>query len=443
MLIGKTIDEVSKKNRLVIGFDLGNDFSQISFCRTDQSMPDTFSMVTGEEQYNIPTVLCKGKDVWFIGKEALQQASAGQGTLVEDIVLLAKNNTSAPVGDEEYEPEKLLAIFIKKALFLLSAFHSLDDIAGIAFTMHEMNPQLMTAIRAAVTELNLKKTEVYFLSKQDCFFQYMIHQPEEMWIHDVILYDYRREGIYAYRLQLNRKTRPVVCYMEKSFHPQMKMAEVSSMKAAQKNAFFTQLDDAFLELAREQCEGNMISSVFLLGDIFSKDWCKESVRYLCHGRRVFQGNNLFSKGACYGARERVLPSSLSDTYVFLSEDKLKANIGMPCNKGQEEIYMPLLHGGTNWYEAQKEMDLILARNNKLSLSVTPLDGGQARIAEITLDGLYVRGNKTNRIGFQIQMTDENTVQIEITDKGFGEFFPSTGQIWKESFSLEQFSSKGT
>lgn len=31
MLIDRALDEMTKKNRVVVGFDLGNDFSQISY----------------------------------------------------------------------------------------------------------------------------------------------------------------------------------------------------------------------------------------------------------------------------------------------------------------------------------------------------------------------------------------------------------------------------
>lgn len=231
---------------------------------------------------------------------------------------------------------------------------------------------------------------------------------------------------------MNRNTGPVACFIKEDQYPQMKMTDVSD---SQKKAFYTQLDSAFLEIVRNHCEGENVTSAFLLGDIFSKDWCKESLRYLCKGRRVFQGNNLFSKGACYGAREKIQPSTLSTSYVYLSEEKLRANIGMNCNKGQEEIYQPLLDAGTNWYDARKQIDLILARDNTLTITITPLDGGNPRIARITLEGLNVRGNKTNRIGMDISMPDPETVQIEIVDKGFGEFYPSSGRTWKESFVL--------
>lgn len=444
MLIEKALDEMTKKNKVVVGFDLGNDFSQISFCRQDQSMPDTVSLVMGEEQYNIPTLLCKRKDAgegaeWSAGKEALKDAKEGRGTLVEDLVLLAKNNVGIKVDEDELSAEFLLEIFIKKSLAILSAYVRTEDIAAVAFTMKDMNTDIMDMIKNISEHIGPRNMQVYFLSHEDCFFQYMIHQPEEMWIHDVLLYDYRIDGIKSYILSMNRKTNPVACFIETAQYPQMKIADMTGKTEAAKGAFYQQLDSALLEIVRKHCEQRTITSVFLLGDSFSKEWCRESLKYMCRGRRVFQGNNLFSKGACYGARERVYPSTLATSYVYLSEDKLRANIGMTCDQGQEEIYFPILDAGTNWYEAQRSIDVMLVKNNLITLNIEPVDGSRKRVARISLEGLKVRGNKTNRIGLRFYMEDPNAVQIEITDKGFGEFFPSTGQVWKECLPLEVIS----
>jgi hypothetical protein len=278
--------------------------------------------------------------------------------------------------------------------------------------------------------------EVFFQSHEDCFFQYIIHQPEEMWIHDVLLYDYRTDGIKSYLLSMNRKTNPVACFVEASSYPQMKITDMTSKSDDEKEAFYRQLDSALLEIVRENCENKSVTSVFLLGDYFSKNWCKESLKYMCKGRRVFQGNNLFSKGACYGARERVFPSTLSASYIYLSEDKLRANISLICDKGQNEIYHPVLSAGINWFDAKKSIDVMLVKNNVITLNIVPVDGNRTRVARISLEGLKVRGNKTNRVGLNFFMEDPNAVQIEITDKGFGDFFPSTGQVWRECLPLE-------
>lgn len=444
MLIDRALDEITKKNRVVVGFDLGNDYSQLSYCRQNQSMPDTVSLVMGEEQYNIPTLLCKkndaeGEAAWLVGKEAQKASDEGQGVLVKDLVLLAKNNASvslSPSSGEEISAEYLLEIFIKKALAILAAYIVSEDIAAVAFTMKDINAGVMKMLRKITGHLGQRKMDIYFLSHEDCFFQYIIHQPQEMWIHDVLLYDYGSDGIKSYLLSMNRKTNPIACFIDSAQHAQMKPQDLLDKNETAKGAFLRQLDSALLEIVRKDCDQRVITSVFLLGDFFSKEWCRESLKYMCRGRRVFQGNNLFSKGACYGARERVYPSTLSTSYVFLSEDKLRANIGMTCDRGQAEVYYPILDAGTNWYEAQKTFDVLLAKSNAITLNIAPVDGRKTRVARISLEGLKVRGNKTNRVQLRFYMEDATAVQIEITDKGFGEFFPSTGQIWKECLPLE-------
>lgn len=433
--------DMLKRNKAVVGFDLGNDYAQISYCRADQSMPDTMSLVMGEEQYNIPTVLCRRRgndtaDAWSVGTEALKDVSDKAGVLVEDLVLLAKNNVSVKLEDEDFSADALLAVFIRKTLAILSIYVRTEDIEAIAFTMRDMNAQLMEAVKIAVEAAGIKNARLYFFSHEDCFFQYMIHQPQEMWIHDVLLYDYRSDGIKSHILSMNRKTNPVACFIDTSRYPQMRIPDLSDKSETAKGAFYKQLDTALLEIVRKNCEQRIITSVFLLGDSFSKEWCRESLKYMCRGRRVFQGNNLFSKGACYGARERAYPSTLSTTYVYLSEDKLRANIGMMCDKGQMEVYYPILDAGTNWYDAQKVFDVMLVKNNAITLNIAPVDGTRTRVARISLEGLKVRGNKTNRVELRFYMEDASAVQIEIRDKGFGEFFPSTGQIWKECLPLE-------
>ena len=67
-------DLTGKRNnaKMVIGYDLGRQFSQVSYYAVGDADPCTVSPVAGTEQYNIPTVLCKrvGVSQWYYGKEA-------------------------------------------------------------------------------------------------------------------------------------------------------------------------------------------------------------------------------------------------------------------------------------------------------------------------------------------------------------------------------------
>ena len=58
-------------NKLIVGYELGNEYCQISYAVSAESDVETLSQVAGEEVYDIPTVLCKryGANQWFYGRE--------------------------------------------------------------------------------------------------------------------------------------------------------------------------------------------------------------------------------------------------------------------------------------------------------------------------------------------------------------------------------------
>ena len=53
--------------KIVVGYDLGNTFSQISYYNINSPEPETVSSVIGTQMYNIPTILAKrpGVGQWY------------------------------------------------------------------------------------------------------------------------------------------------------------------------------------------------------------------------------------------------------------------------------------------------------------------------------------------------------------------------------------------
>ena len=82
----------SDTKRFVLGYDLGEKVSQISYLASDADMPETLSVLAGSELYNIPTVLCKRSSVnqWFYGKEAVRHIGEGDGIAVRGLISAAK-----------------------------------------------------------------------------------------------------------------------------------------------------------------------------------------------------------------------------------------------------------------------------------------------------------------------------------------------------------------
>ncbi len=159
---------------------------------------------------------------------------------------------------------------------------------------------------------------------------------------------------------------------------------------------------------------------------------KDSLRYLCKNRRVFQGNNLFSKGACFGMQERLNVSEVGKEYVFLGNDKLKANIGMSLMRQGQESYYAILDAGVNWYEAEHEMEFYIRDGSEITLTITPLIGKNGKLAQIVLEDFP---GTIARLRARFYLEAENLLVVEIEDMGFGEIRPATGRSWREKIEL--------
>ncbi len=133
--------------------------------------------------------------------------------------------------------------------------------------------------------------------------------------------------------------------------------------------------------------------------------------------------------------EKLEPSEAGSRHVFLGKDKLKSNIGMNVLRQGKESYYALLDAGENWYEARRECEFLLAEERGLDFVITPLTGKNIELRQITLTGSGKSGAPFARYRLSMSMSAPETVRIKVEDLGFGELFPSTEQIWEQTFEL--------
>lgn len=418
--------------KLIVGYDLGDDYSQISYRIADGDV-ETLSSVAGEESFNIPTVLCKRENVnqWFYGKEAIRYAKDNQGILVNNLLNLAIDGELVQIEGKLFDPVALLTLFVKRSLGMLSQIASVDKIDALMITCEGLNHRLLEVLSQVVAGLKIKLGQVGFQSHTESFYHYMIQQPVELWNHQVLLCDYRNDSIKVYQMECNKRTTPIVAFIEMNEHSFLSYEPMPETETLRQEKM-QRLDKEFLELMTEICQNQLISAVYLIGENYSEEWMKESLRFLCRGRRVFQGSNLYSKGACFGMLERLSASEVGKEHVFLGNDKLKANIGMKILRKGEESYYALLDAGVNWFEAEQTMECYLQEGNEVELRITPLIGKNGKIAKIVLNDFTAN---ISRLQIHLYLEEENRLVVEIKDLGFGEIRIGTGHVWREEIEL--------
>ena len=426
-----------KRRKLLAGIDLNDQYSQISFIYTDRDEPVTVSTVTGKEQYNVPTVLCKRQEVnqWFYGKEALRHSEEEAAYLVKSLLRNAYKGDEIIIEEEHFSPIDLLALFIRRVLGMMQNLVNNEKPDGLMITVDTLDHRMIEVLSALVLKIGIETDRVFFQSHLESFYQFTIHQSQELWVHDVVVFDFSGDYMKTYRLEMNRRTSPIVTFLEER---EFRTLEYESIPAEEPFASQQRkhMDEQFAGIVEQICEGHIITTCYLLGDGFLGNWCDESLKKMYRNRRVFQGNNLYSKGACYTLIEKFAPTELSGKYIFLGKDKVKANIGMITDQSGRQKYYPVMDAGVNWYDAKKSWDILLEDENKLRFIITPLNNRNRREAVMTLENINVKEDMFTRVRLSIEFLSQNHFTISAHEMGFGEFLESQGTEWKEDVTWE-------
>ncbi len=421
-------------NKYIIGYDLSDDYAQISYCQCGSDRVETLSSVVGEDSFRIPTALCKkqGVNQWFYGKDAQRNEGEG-GILIGNLLKLAVDGEIVLVDGQEFDPVALLTLFVKRSLGLLAQLGDSSRIDCLVFTCGDMTPRVLEVLARVVTGMKLKTDKVYYISHTESYYYYMLYQPPELWKFKSLLFDYSWGGkeVRVYQMEGNKRTTPVAVFIEHENY-RLEFAPIVGADEELSGAQKERLDQQFYNLACQLGLNQMISSVYLIGEGFNGDWMQETLRYLCKGRRVFQGNNLYSKGACYYMVEYLQPSEAGKANILLGQDHLKANIGMNIYRQGEESYLALLDAGTKWFEAKGSVEFYLQDGNQVELLITPLMERKGSIAKLPLRELP---GEISRLKMDLYFKAENILVVQVEDLGFGAIRPATGKIWQEELRI--------
>ncbi len=407
---------------LILGIDLCDDYSQICYYDYKEKNVESVGLSIRESKYQIPTAVCKqkGGDEWYAGDDGVKCRLLEKGIYVDR--LLSKVRQGAPVEVEELTvmPFELLTIFLKYLVKAAEVRCQKKDIQKIYVTVENFTKDIIDTIKKSFKELGIETDKVKVLNHQESYIYYSMSQPRELWNSDVALFDYTEDGLAYYRMYTANIKKQKVVMVEKN-----DMQEQFTYDMAEKE----ETDERLLEKVKQLFNKKVINTVYVTGSGFKKaDWAKQTLNYICSKRRVFAGQNLFAKGACYAAVEDINGSFVNE-YMLACRDRITTRVEIDAsdNADEEGRYI-LVKEGCNWTDAEVNMDFILTDEMCIRLYITPVDTMISREEVIELEGFPKRPPKTTRINLRIHFDSDNKMLIQIRDKGFGEFFRASNKI---------------
>ncbi|HHV12077.1 MAG TPA: hypothetical protein GXX75_17525 [Clostridiales bacterium] len=418
--------------KVIVGYDLCDDFTQISCYsyKTQEPVPigpwdmgaGSVELGTAEGKDNrIPTVLCVKADTkqWLFGEEAIACAANGAGILVEQLLQKVRRNEGVELLETQFSAVSLLEKFFRKSLALIRNHFPTDPITRLVVTVPEPEPELVGRIYEALSQLGLEKDRALVTSHAGAYLYYALYQDRNLWMNDVGLFEFNKEGLSYYQIQINRRSRPMVAGLLKTDLTGEINFGVLSKKEVNPAYLFE--NAANMVLHRQ-----LVTTLYFAGKGFEGGWADEAIKGLCVGRRGFVGQNLFTLGACFAAKELSGDVKLQDI-LLLNDDMVTTSVGVRVYRDTKYIDFPLLEAGEIWYEAEKELEVIPEGEAMLELSLTDIKSGETARQRLRLDGWPGKLDRTTRLGIKLCCSSRELAVMKVTDLGFGELFPGTGK----------------
>jgi len=388
---------ISESNEIMAGFDLGSEFSQLTYYCQNNNEPTTVSTVTGEKKYQISTP----KDLFPFVEQGAELGIA------------------------------LLSNFFKQCLEELAGVKTMKKVS-IMVTMKTMKSVWARVIRLALDMLDIPREQVFLQDHQESFFYYLLNQKKEFWTGSAALFEYEKGEINAYELCIDYHTKPAFVHVDKVSRLYL---DTKARKGLSDDQWIKTKDELFLNQCKKMFQDKNFTSVFLVGEKFDKIWTQKSLNFLCQKRHVFQGENLFSKGACYGAMDKEGVAPLGD-YLFAGPDMIEQNISMPMIVKGKEIQYHLISAGVSWFMARHECEFILDNTEEIRLYSKSMSSEEMQHS-ILLTDLPDRPNRATRIRMEIEFTSVNKCRICMDDLGLGKLYPSMGKKWESVIEFSE------
>ncbi len=413
------MDELRREG-VYLGIDIGNKATLLSFYQTNMEEPETISTVMGTETFQIPTFLAKKRGIgqWFFGNDARRQVQLNMAVGVENLFEKAMRREDVYIDTEEYAAVDLLLIFLKKLLTMPPASVKGLPLLKLVITVENMDVEAIELFTMLVSRMGIDAKTLVLTDHLESFYYFALNQEQQLYHHDVLLFDYSSANIKHVLLKRNTSTKPQIINLEYENH----------------GSVLEDKDRAFDEIVHKTTSGKTISAVYLIGDGFDGGWMKQSLNHICKGRRVFVGKNLYSKGACYAGAVR--DGQINWPYVYIGNNELKMNLALKVIDDNEMRFVNLVSAGESWYDAYGECEVILDGSPEIECWIQTPDSRKASVETIRLSDMPQRENRTTRLRISVKPVSDVEVAVKIMDLGFGEIAAATNRVWEHNIAVK-------
>lgn len=406
------------------GMDLSWDITQISRFNRRTGEPESVCISGSQQELLMPAVLCRKKagGEWLTGQDAIRMAARGNADLVSGLLKRMKTGEAAVLEECSFTPEELMEKYLRGILAFFRQCYGTSEITRLAVTVPDELLEMKEVFLKLFAGLGVEQEKLLFLSHSECLMYYCVNTPTELWLNDIALFECDEENFTYIQLSSSRKKQPIAILSDSRDFTKEYVEYAVRTQSPERKAYW------FYELAMQQLQGRPVSTIYVTGTGFAGGWADDALRRLCDGRRVFFGQNLYTKGACQAAR--MVSDGSAKEFLFLNGDMIRESIYLKLYHDSTEEYVELARAGMNYRNVFYQSRIIPDDTGEIEFLVANALKKEPLYEVMILEHPVKRKNKTIKLELTLYYADRETPVVQIRDLGFcGE--ESTCRIWEQ------------
>lgn len=299
------------------------------------------------------------------------------------------------------------------------------DFQSVYFSLEDTSEETRNHLKTVLDEAFFERHSLNVITRLRAFVEYVFHQERVMWDRSTLLMDYSGDRFRYILVEQIRRSK------QKAYRASLEEMDLKEYNIVEGDP---ELDYKFSRFMKQFLVKNPAHIIFLTGKGFEGNWMKRTLTYLCAGRRVFLGQNLYANGACLIGTGNI---SFMDEGMLLMQgpDMVYHTVGIITQESGRAQYVPITSIGREWYNTKGSLDIILDKSQKVEFFYHNTKENEIECATCEIRDLPARPPKTTRMHIEVQFTSETEGVIMLQDMGFGTMFPGTGKVTVFPFKL--------
>ena len=389
---------------------------------------ETVNQLNNKETYMMPNILFFGLETgeWYVGSEASEARFKEQGIVLDELFQNARSEETVEVHNTRYSYRKLFLMMLKMHVDSFLYRYEGATVKKLVITIPEYNKDLFRVLSTFYKELGVEKEQVEITSHLDSGLYYIFNQDESLRTNSVGLFDYNTDGLHYYRIDISHGHElNTISVTHEDYSENFNLAAFGGDNIL--------MDITFAKIVANETKKTYISAIYLTGLGFSEKWLNKSRELLTQGRRVFAGQNIYTKGACYKAVGGEYGEFYKKYFVETKENVI-FDVGI-SSEDEEDRFIPIALGGRQWYNIHGKISIILDDTESLTLVYRNRKTGEEEREVVKLHGIPKRPNKTSKFSVEVEFENPHHGAFIIKDVGFGKLFPTTNKIYRKEFDV--------